>query len=99
MNHTKGPWKFDKIAYSRDLNFHIQTVDMKHKNTFIGEVGGGLQSNHEIEANARLISAAPELLEVVENIVRFSESNGDLESLLPFTVKMAKEVLKKAKGE
>lgn len=80
MNHTKGPWKFDKIAYSRDLNFHIQTVDMKHKNTFIGEVGGGLQSNHEIEANARLISAAPTMYEFIFKLA--STGNDEAKQIL-----------------
>lgn len=102
MKHTAGPWRFDKIAYSQDLNFHIQTVDMSHKNTFIGEVGGGLQTNHEIEANARLIAAAPELLEALEEIESMKAISALPEHLHALITAMkiaAKEAIAKAKGE
>jgi len=62
-NYTPGPWKFKKWQSSN--GFYIETVDMSHQNTFIGDVGGGLQGENEIQANAHLISAAPELLEAL----------------------------------
>lgn len=59
--HTPGPWRFSKVGYGEGLCYHIQTVDMSHRNTFIGEAGGGLQSDDEITANAALIASAPSL--------------------------------------
>lgn len=56
--HTPTPWRVTKRKYGSDLGFFIQTVDMSHKNTFIGEVGGGIQSNAEITANANFIETA-----------------------------------------
>ncbi len=53
-------WKYRK-GISKNT-FYIETVDNEHSKTFIAEVGGGLHTPEEIEANAKLISAAPHLL-------------------------------------
>ncbi|MFT4061096.1 MAG: hypothetical protein QM642_01925 [Edaphocola sp.] len=72
--HTKGEWKYRKDVIG--AAFYIETVDTSHKNSFIGEAGGGLQSFEEIEANALLISKAPEMLDVLKGLV------SDVENLL-----------------
>lgn len=59
---TPGPWKIRNSVFGR-FEFYIETIDQSHDKTFIGNVGGGLQSKEEIEANAKLIAAAPDLLE------------------------------------
>ena len=64
-NHTKGNWKY-KIDVSGN-SFYIESADQSHKNTFIGEIGGGVQSKNEMEANAKLIASAPELLEALNH--------------------------------
>lgn len=72
MNHTKGPWSYRPDVVEK--GFYIETVDMSHKNTFIGDVGGGLQSKKEIEGNAKLIATAPELLaSAAENCKAFNK--------------------------
>lgn len=60
--HTPGKWTSTKatITYTQ---FNITAKD-----AFIGEVGGGLQSDDEIEANARIIAASPEMYEVLKFI-------------------------------
>jgi hypothetical protein len=68
-NHTKGPWEYSKATpYGDGACFHIQTVDKNHKNSYIGEVGGGLQSNEEIEANAKLIADAPATKDICQDL-------------------------------
>jgi len=67
-NYTPGPWKFRPAILS---GFYIETVDQSSDKTFIGEVGGGLQSKQEIIANAKLVAAAPELLEAAILAIQF----------------------------
>jgi hypothetical protein len=69
---TKGKWEMSHQPILSN-GLYIQTVDKSHKNTFIGEVGGGLQSPQEIEANAKLIASAPDLLEALQDL-----TNSDL---------------------
>ncbi|MDP9954740.1 hypothetical protein J2X97_000377 [Epilithonimonas hungarica] len=64
---TKGKWAFCYQPVASN-GFYIQTEDKNHSNTFIGEVGGGLQDSIEILANAQLISKAPEMLEMLQKI-------------------------------
>jgi hypothetical protein len=69
QNHTKGPWEYSKGSpYGKVDRFLIQTVDKDHKNSYIGEIGGGLQSNEEIEANAKLIAEAPAIKELFQDL-------------------------------
>jgi hypothetical protein len=61
--NTKGGWKYRKDVSEK--TFYIETVDMEHTKTFIGEIGGGLHTPEEIESNAKLVSSAPDLLEAL----------------------------------
>mgnify|MGYP006924708306 CR=1 FL=1 len=65
---TKGKWKF-RPAISKGC-FYVETVDSR-RDSFIGEVGGGLQSNMAIKANAQLVAAAPEMLEQLQKSIGF----------------------------
>lgn len=69
---TKGDWKYRPAAAGTNC-WYIETVDQSHSNTFIGEIGGGLQSSLEIKANAKLIAAAPELLEACQRALQTLE--------------------------
>lgn len=88
--HTSGEWK-----YRPDISgnsFYIETVDQSHNKTFIGEIGGGLQSKTEIEANAKLVSVAPELLEACQEALKVFESEqifGQARLLLAVAIKKA----------
>lgn len=66
--HTPGPWEFSGCDHAPIL--HIYAPDNKH--IFHGE-----RSQTEQEANARLIAAAPEMLEALKSashMSRFSET-------------------------
>lgn len=64
--HTQGPWSFDpedKSIVGKDEGLSIATIDNI-------DVGGdkGFHFGDESEANARLIAAAPELLEALRGL-------------------------------
>lgn len=60
---TKGPWNYSDDVIGE--SFYIQTENLDRFDSFIGEIGGGQQLKHEIEANAKLVAASPELLEAL----------------------------------
>lgn len=68
MSHTSGPW-----AIRSRIDAHSTAIDIGNGTTYVCTAHGG--NPHEALANARLISAAPELLAVVANIVKYAESN------------------------
>lgn len=87
---TQGEWSYRPTATNN--GYYIETVDQSHQNTFIGEVGGGLQSKSEIEANAKLVAAAPELLEACERALQVLEQEnifGQARLLLAVAIKKA----------
>ena len=78
--HTKGPWQAVKRAGSYTSPFIIQTEHGRHVANLTGsnlEPEG--QSIGEAEANARLIAAAPELLEALKGLVAAYEAAQDRE--------------------
>ena len=76
MKHTKGPWATDKlphgIAISHGKNGRI-TFLHNHIDDYMGYRCGSICSQNktqeEVEANANLIAAAPELLEACEAVL------------------------------
>ncbi len=70
---TKGPWKYTPDVVGN--SFYIQTECEERFDSFVGDVGGGLQLKNEIEANAKLIAAAPELLEALVELHSLLEDN------------------------
>lgn len=66
--HTPGPWSI----FRDGDNLIIETIPL-NRFSAIAEITGG-RGLEEDEANARLIAAAPELLEALEQILtRFTE--------------------------
>lgn len=77
--HTPGPWgaNFTRID-GNAIGFHI--TDNKHGSLLpICETAYDthLVNSNEIESNARLISAAPELLEALQKICEDNDFCGD----------------------
>ena len=80
MKHTPGPWNYDRSGYSLYVNSGRELV------TALSMDGKRLETS---EANARLIAAAPDLLEALE---RYVHHFGD-------PLKCARTAIAKATGE
>lgn len=64
-NHTPGPWSVVLKGIGRSVRVSI-SASIKERTVYVAETIGGLD---EEESNARLIAAAPELLEALKNMV------------------------------
>lgn len=72
--HTPGPWWVDKITPKNDTHkFDICSGENERVQRFIACTYSGLSAE---KANARLISAAPELLEALTEIVSAADGDG-----------------------
>jgi len=63
--HTPGPWSYH---YERTINRHIVRSGFAGERNICVTYGAGATS-YECAANARLIAAAPELLEALEGLL------------------------------
>ena len=59
--HTPGPWRFSGMAI-----YNAEATLPSHK---IASMSCSLKDAHEMQANARLIAAAPDLLESLQEIL------------------------------
>ena len=65
MSHTKGSWKYRPQVVEK-FGFYLESFDESGEQiAFIGDIGGGIMGTPEIIANAKLISAAPDLLDAL----------------------------------
>ncbi|QHQ14527.1 hypothetical protein GMW39_00700 [Pectobacterium parmentieri] len=83
--HTKGPWE-----YHRANNFVGYSITHNHMTLPI--LAGVFNYAQNTEANARLISAAPDLLEALEAVVRVADRD-------TYEFIMARAAIAKGKGE
>lgn len=95
MSHAKGPWKVRKDTFLQF--FPVVETDNEFSLFICGNICG--DSDSEVEANANLIAAAPELLEALE-LFRNYEGSRDNEGLRMLSIahQKAKVAIKKAKG-
>ena len=108
--HTPGPWIAKQNKF-RGLSVGI--IREEKTNQFIAdcrtndpnEIKYGMRSVEEIDANARLIAAAPELLEamtdLLADVLNLLEKNSTIKlgTMGIVHIVKAKEAIKKAKGE
>ena len=88
--HTPGPWK----SYEDDGFINLMVVDAE--GYYIAEAMGRTKKN--MEANARLIAAAPELLEALEKLC--NRWQGDTELYAHGEeIKAGRAAIAKAKGQ
>jgi hypothetical protein len=67
MTHTPGPWKFEVRNNQAMVTTERDDIDMVvASNLFDEELDLELE---EVDANARLIASAPDLLECLQNLV------------------------------
>ena len=85
---TKGEWKFKEGQ-------NMCSIYVKEHSLFIDCWGNGIAetTDQEMIANAKLISCAPEMIEMISLLIERLEEN-DLAEL--HAVKRAKELIKKA---
>jgi hypothetical protein len=98
--HTRGPWRIFDTG-----DFKLRTGDcILHPQIWTGSgarIAFCEEQNVGTEtaiANARLIAAAPELLEACKEFVRVMEDQRTTASM-PATVKMAKAAIQKAEAQ
>jgi hypothetical protein len=65
MKHTPGPWTYDRSGYSLYVNSGRELV------TALSMDGKRMETS---EANARLIAAAPELLEALKSVIAWLDA-------------------------
>jgi len=97
--YTTGPWTYRLDVINK--SFYIETEYMSHQNTFIGDIGGGLQTQEEIEANAQLVANAPDLLKALEEcradlFYQISSKHGAEKARQYPSIILAERVIKKA---
>lgn len=94
LQHTPGPWKCyntDPVETELDIVIESQFLTM----------GWLYSSNENSEANARLIAAAPEMLEELINFCRYNctDCSGHIEGCSETCgLKNAKAIIEKATG-
>lgn len=112
-NHTPGPWKADKnLNPNYSENWYVEIRHSGYKEVICSHVGGmpdhpgGKDFQGTKEANARLIAAAPEMLEVLERTLNLAIGHAcearkiDASECENWSwVQKARNVIAKAKGE
>lgn len=71
MKHTSGPWS------EKSIGAVYRRFNGKGINQLMVEIKGGKGDEDECRANARLIAAAPELLEALESALKTAEFQKD----------------------
>jgi len=116
MKHTKGKWKLDKSGVATAIKSgdvfvaSIYNRDKRIKGDGITEVwGNDAYDTSETDANASLMVLAPEMLELLKDILaevrpeisRVNEVAGHtiFNPVATETIDMAKELIDKAEGE
>lgn len=105
MSHTPGEWLLDEVDDNPRMQF-IRTNRGERETRIAVALGDVDCSPSEQNANARLIAAAPELLEAVEALVA-GVDDCDIESIRPriridiliARLTRARDAIAKAKGD
>lgn len=91
---TPGPWE---LAHSHERKGHLLTEVYKGRENLASI--HAYENHDEAEANARLIAAAPELLEALEECQRDINFLSQSGSRNRTSLVMAEVAIKKARGE
>ena len=89
--HTPGPWTYEQISNNAYVIDENGSAVMLYRNP-----------DDEMKANARLIAAAPELLEALEGMLAIDQENhqrGHDDDDVCKEVQTARAAIAKAKGE
>jgi hypothetical protein len=94
--HTTGPWCVTAPIRTNSQKPTISTADDRPYNVAV--VCGGIGPGGR-EANARLIAAAPQMLEALEEIAEWCENAKRMTGIEPWGLAVAKAAIAAAKGE
>ena len=75
--HTPGPWNIEEDSMRDELSIGHNRVSVGRREIALVGVGYEEDIDQEQRANARLIAAAPELLEALQTLVTFSDFNDE----------------------
>jgi hypothetical protein len=89
--HTPGPWRFSSDGHIVSASTG-ERVCTPHSTLLGGKVSDQIK---DLKRNARLIAAAPELLEALDKIACFAPGNGDVCEII---AKVARAAIAKATG-
>ena len=103
--HTPGPWYYSKnedciIRVCRKWDDAVKPGESATFGSFMGahiadvQYNSGVPTKEQAEANARLIAAAPELLEALEDLVAYCSKEYPVSEL-----DEARDLIEKVKGE
>lgn len=92
QGHTKGPWSAEGPDPFGDYNIHEPSARLA-----IGAVVSNLRPAKEVSANARLIAAAPDLLEACKGLLTKYDFGDDLPEDHPIVA--ARAALSRVSGE
>lgn len=95
--HTSGPWVFDEVRTDCGRAFRIGSGEMLTAGKGCCIIYDDYPGNpdNERKANARLIAAAPDLLEALEEISRKYSNGASADAI----ARIARAALAKARGE
>jgi hypothetical protein len=94
--HTPGPWRVHEKSPTLVIDKHGLVIAQAHSYAECGIM------RDEAEANARLIAAAPELLEALESVVEMYDArpcDAYPKGTLVYLQDVIKPLILKAKGE
>lgn len=96
--HTPGPWSVTKAKHGVDMSHYVVALATPDRNDRALVVHAEQGDDGQGDANARLIAAAPELLEALEWALRAMEARNPLWAEGERFV-AARATIAKAKGE
>lgn len=94
MKHTKGPWNA-----TLKPRINVKGPDKKSICALIMAAGANNKPYDEVCSNARLISAAPDLLQALKGIVEWIEDSGNAEYAGTSNMEACYTAISKAEGE
>jgi hypothetical protein len=74
--HTPGPWKVLPEAVTRAVEM-FEIAEVSHLRVVCDGRGDGFTAAGDAEADARLIAAAPTLLEALQSLATYTSEFGD----------------------
>lgn len=102
-NHTPGPWSVSSMMHLEDINKTSGTYGIKvspngHWIAKLHPLNGIVESGDELRANARLIAAAPEMLDMLIELQESAQYWSEYDVPVGIVDRL-NVVISKAKGE